>query len=76
MLDDINVNATFKKYRSIEYNGKNYNAKKRLIVYAMHLTDLRNISSNLKNHAHCLSSILQYMECPHQMGLSISTCLP
>ena len=48
MLDDINVNATFKKYRSIEYNGINYNAKKRLIVYATHLTDLRNTLSNLK----------------------------
>ena len=46
MLGDINVNATFKKYRSIEYNGINYNAKKRLIVYATHLTDLRSISSN------------------------------
>ena len=42
---EISVNVTFKKYRSVEYKGINYNSKKRLIVYA---TQLRNISSNLK----------------------------
>ena len=45
---ELSVNATFKKYRSIEYKGISYSAKKCLIVFATKLTDLRNVSSNLK----------------------------
>ena len=43
---EINVNTTFKKYRSVVYKGINYNSKK-LIVNATNLTNLRNDTSDL-----------------------------